>query len=301
MGLLHKIERAEGRALDGRDEALKFVRAALDALQKVTTPHPALDTVMEKVATSLSKVHALTRVPAPVAAPVIAAPVIAAPVIAAPVIAAPVIPVVAQAPVAAAPIAAPVVAAPVAQPASLKGQQTIRMQPVAAEPPSGGGGTLPLQNNPVASPSVKTPFNAVPVRAAPASVTEPLAKSAPVSAAAPASKAQPSSAGGPVDVELGIHSSSNFYKGLGGNDVIDHGGLFIATYKIPKIGTAVAVRVLLPGDLEFGAKAVVQWTREASGSSEPGYGVRFTQISQEGRHLVYRYTRNREPMFYDDL
>ena len=113
--------------------------------------------------------------------------------------------------------------------------------------------------------------------------------------------APPSAPGGAINVELGTHSPSNFYKGLGGNDVIDHGGLFVATYKIPKMGTAVVLRVLLPGDLEFSAQSLVQWTREASGSSEPGYGARFTQISQEGRHLVYRYTRNREPMFYDDL
>jgi hypothetical protein len=108
----------------------------------------------------------------------------------------------------------------------------------------------------------------------------------------------------PLDVELGTHSPSNFYKGLGGNDVIEHGGIFVATYKIPKIGAPVALRVLLPGDYEFHASAVVQWTREAGGSgdsSEPGFGARFTQITPEGRQLVYRYTRNREPIFYDDL
>jgi hypothetical protein len=33
----------------------------------------------------------------------------------------------------------------------------------------------------------------------------------------------------------------------------------------------------------------------------PGFGARFTEISQEGRQLVYRYVRNREPLFYDDL
>jgi Tfp pilus assembly protein PilZ len=103
-----------------------------------------------------------------------------------------------------------------------------------------------------------------------------------------------------IDVELGIHSTSNFYKGLGGNDVIEHGGIFVATYKVPKIGASVSLRVLLPGDYEFHASAVVQWTREGA-STEPGFGARFTQISQEGRQLVYRYTRNREPMFYDDL
>lgn len=103
-----------------------------------------------------------------------------------------------------------------------------------------------------------------------------------------------------VDVELGTHSASNFYKGLGGNDVIEHGGIFVATYKVLRIGTPVLLRVLLPGDYEFRASGVVQWTREG-GSAEPGFGARLTQINSEGRQLVYRYTRNREPMFYDDL
>ncbi|HVY44418.1 MAG TPA: hypothetical protein VHB21_01015, partial [Minicystis sp.] len=65
MGILHRIERSAGKDLDGRDQALTHVRGALDQLQKVTEHHPALDTVMEAVATSLSKVHALTRVPMP--------------------------------------------------------------------------------------------------------------------------------------------------------------------------------------------------------------------------------------------
>jgi hypothetical protein len=65
----------------------------------------------------------------------------------------------------------------------------------------------------------------------------------------------------------------------------------------------VMLRVCLPGDYEFVATGVVQWTREPNGgdTSEPGFGARFTQITPEGRQLVYRYTRNREPMFYDDL
>ena len=105
-------------------------------------------------------------------------------------------------------------------------------------------------------------------------------------------------------MELGTHSVSNFYKGLGGNDVIEHGGIFVATYKIPKMGAQVNLRVLLPGDYEFQASGVVQWIREphsGGDSSEPGFGARFVQITPEGRQLVYRYTRNREPMFYDDL
>jgi Tfp pilus assembly protein PilZ len=106
------------------------------------------------------------------------------------------------------------------------------------------------------------------------------------------------------EVELGTHSASNFYKGLSGSDVIEHGGIFVATYRLPKLGSTVRLRVHLPGNYEFHASATVQWTREtgaSSDSAEPGFGARITQISQEARQLVYRFTRNREPLFYDDL
>jgi len=100
---------------------------------------------------------------------------------------------------------------------------------------------------------------------------------------------------------LGTRSVSNFYRGLGGNDVIEHGGVFVETYRIPKIGTQVQLHVHMPGDYEFYALATVMWSRETGGSSEPGFGARFTQIGNDGRQLVYRYSRIREPMFYDDL
>jgi hypothetical protein len=107
-----------------------------------------------------------------------------------------------------------------------------------------------------------------------------------------------------VNAELGVHSATNFYKGLSGNDVIDSGGIFIATYNIPSVGQPLSVKVSLPGGYEFEASAVVRWTRDSPQSgadSSPGFGAQFTQISAEGRQLVYRYVRNREPLFYDDL
>lgn len=110
-----------------------------------------------------------------------------------------------------------------------------------------------------------------------------------------------------VEAALGAYSTTNFYKGLSGNDVIDAGGLFIATYAPPEMGQLVRVNVSLPGGFEFQARGVVTWVREMpkSGSlnpmSPPGYGVRFTEISKEARQLVYRYVRNREPLFYDDI
>ena len=104
-----------------------------------------------------------------------------------------------------------------------------------------------------------------------------------------------------ITADLGAHSSTNFYKGLSGNDIIDHGGLFISTYVPPKLNTPVRLRVSLPGGYEFEANAVVKWTRESGGDGEPGFGARFTAITPEARNLVYRYVRNREPLFYDDF
>jgi hypothetical protein len=107
-----------------------------------------------------------------------------------------------------------------------------------------------------------------------------------------------------VAAELGAHSPSNFYKGLSGNDIVDHGGLFVSTYKLPKIGAPVRLRVSLPGGYEFEANAVVRWRREPNESATdapPGFGAQFTEITPEARQLVYRYVRNREPMFHDDL
>jgi len=118
----------------------------------------------------------------------------------------------------------------------------------------------------------------------------------------------PAPGGGPltVEAELGAHSATNFYKGLSGNDVIDSGGIFIATYQIPELGQPLTIKVSLPGGYEFEAAGVVRWTREAPQSTRgveapPGFGAQFTNISQEGRQLVYRYVRNREPLFHDDL
>jgi hypothetical protein len=114
----------------------------------------------------------------------------------------------------------------------------------------------------------------------------------------------PAGDGQVVTAELAAHSPSNFYKGLSGNDIVDHGGLFVSTYKLPKLGQPVRLRVSLPGGYEFEANAVVRWRREASDAGSdapPGFGAQFTEITSEARQLVYRFVRNREPMFHDDL
>lgn len=168
---------------------------------------------------------------------------------------------------------------------------------VAAAPPAAAAAVQPQ-----AQPQVRP--------AAPARESSPRPRPAPAPQAAP-QPAPPQVAQPPrapdaqvVIAELGTHSPTNFYKGLSGNDIIDHGGLFVSTYKLPKIGQSVRLKVSLPGGYEFEANAVVRWRREASdlgSDAPPGFGAQFTAITAEARQLVYRYVRNREPMFHDDL
>ncbi len=106
-----------------------------------------------------------------------------------------------------------------------------------------------------------------------------------------------------ITVELSASSSSNFYRGLGGNDVVEYGGLFVATYQSPQVGTPLNLKIDLPGSYSFEASAVVRWIRvpeDLVDTTEPGFGAKFTRISTEARQLVHRFVRNREPLFFED-
>jgi hypothetical protein len=307
MSVLHRIEK--GESVDGPtvQQALDNVRTALDTLQKVETQDDAVDSAMEAVAGSLSKLFTLHRT-------VTAKPTTASAVPRAPA---------AQAPPAQAPSAEPMAMGgthlmpPQQQPQPQQQQAYFppATQPQAAPPQAdmGFAPTMEAAVQPHGQPQHTEAIPAPPMHighqvpfGAPGAATQPEAQGAvyPGDHHVPGmTDAPPPPTGSPyVDVELGAHSGSNFYKGLSGNDVIDHGGIFVATYQIPKIGSPVALRMLLPGDLEFQADALVQWVRETrSGDSEPGFGAKFTRITPEGRQLVYRYVRNREPIFYDDF
>jgi hypothetical protein len=307
MSALHRVEASQGAARgEAGPAALNAARHALALLQQQPPGTPAVDQALEAIASSLNLIHQLAQPPA-------AQPQAAF----------------------AGTVAVPPGAAPGTQPAPQawgQPQQAYGQQP--GYPPQPGAAqqyqqpaapqyqqpaapqyqqpAAPQYQQPAAAPQYQQPA------AAPAQQYQQPAAAQQYQqpAAAPAQQYQqpaaaahhqaPAGAGNAlrIEAELGAHSVTNFYKGLSGNDVIDSGGIFIATYQIPKIGQNVLVKVSMPGGYEFEALGVVRWTREAplSGSdSPPGFGAQFTQISPEGRQLVYRYVRNREPLFHDDL
>jgi hypothetical protein len=284
MGALFQIERSgAGAAATSGPIALEAVRRALALLQQQPSNHPAVQLALEAVAGSLGTVHGLAKVQAGAAA---------------------------QKPQPA-PYAQPT------QPQAAYPQQSAQPayappQPGYAPPAASPGYGAPVQSPQAYAATYVAPSPPVPAGPAypPPQQAYPPQQQAPQQAQVPARPAAapqaPAAGGVRVEAELGAHSPSNFYKGLSGNDVVDHGGLFIATYNIPRVGQPITVHVSMPGGYEFDAGAVVKWTRETVDSSHgqtapPGFGAQFTQITPEARQLVYRYVRNREPLFHDDL
>ncbi len=276
MGALHRIEASRGGEIaPNAQAALSAVQTALSALQAQPPTHEAVVRAMEAVAGALGSIHALVRAgqPQQPAAPPPQAP---AP------------PSRQQA------YAPPQQAYAPPQQAYAPPQQAYAPPQQAYVPPQAQYAPPPPQPAPQAyAPPVAPPQQAYAQQQPPAQ----------------AQRGYPAQGGqeggfGVVVAELGAHSPSNFYKGLSGNDIVDHGGLFVSTYKLLPIGQPVRVRVSLPGGYEFEANAVVRWRREPSDSGSdapPGFGAQFTEITAEARQLVYRYVRNREPMFHDDL
>ncbi|MEO6603655.1 MAG: PilZ domain-containing protein [Polyangiaceae bacterium] len=288
MSALHRIEVSGGAAVaEAGPAALNAARAALATLQASAGQHPAVDQALEAIAGSLSLIHGLAQP----AAAVPAASGFGGTMVASP-------PQQAYPPQ---PVRQTV--GPATQPS-----QAMAYQPRPEAPPQVSYAQPPAaarayqQQPPAFPPAAPAPYQPP---AAPAPYQPPAAPAyqAPVAAAYAAPPAAPPGAVR-VEAELGAHSGTNFYKGLSGNDVIDSGGIFVATYQIPDIGQQLSLRVSMPGGYEFEALGVVRWTREAPNSGSegsPGFGAQFTQITPEGRQLVYRYVRNREPLFHDDL
>jgi hypothetical protein len=333
MGSLHRIESTQGAAArDNGGVALDAVRRALSMLQAVPAQHPAIDQAMEAVASSLSLVHTISAAAPhqPVASPAAFAGTVVMDN-----------PQQHHPPLSASPATQPsahgyavgqqVAAAgyqqqpqwgnapaPQQQPAYPPQQQAYAPDPQQqAWPQQQPQQQAWPQQQPQQAPApaqqawpqqAPAPAQQAWQQPPPAPAQQAWAPAAAAPAPAPAAAGRPAAAaGGPpvrVEAELGAHSATNFYKGLSGNDVIDSGGIFIATYQIPQIGQDLIIKVSMPGGYEFEAMGVVRWTRDMPNSgadAPPGYGAQFTQISPEGRQLVYRYVRNREPLFHDDF
>jgi uncharacterized protein (TIGR02266 family) len=283
MGALMTAERSDGSvpAVKSQAEvALAAVREALSRLQAIPSGHPAAEQAMAAVAGSLGHVHSLSRLEG--GAPAAAAP--------------PATQYARQSPAYQQPYQPPPPAQPQFQPPP---QPQFQAPPPPAAPQFAPQAPA-YQATQLAQPPVPQ-FNAPPPAAAPGGFNPGQMHSPSQAPAGGPDSLRPPS--GTIEAELGAHSPSNFYKTLSGNDIVEHGGLFVATYNVPKMGQRVQLRVHLPGGYHFDTAGTVRWTRESTDNPDapPGFGVQFQGVTAEQRQLIMRYVRNREPLFYDDL
>jgi hypothetical protein len=103
------------------------------------------------------------------------------------------------------------------------------------------------------------------------------------------------------DVALGASSPSNFYRGMDGDDVVMHGGVFVATYaKLPPIGAAVVLTIELPGGNRFEVAGTVAWTQDELGEDSPaGFGARLASAPEDARAMIAQFVKHREPLIRD--
>lgn len=103
------------------------------------------------------------------------------------------------------------------------------------------------------------------------------------------------------DCVLDASSPSTFYRTMDGDDVVRHGGVFVATYaKLPPLGAVVLLGLELPGGVRAEAKAQVAFTQEHLSDDTPaGFGAKLLEPSPDLCAMIAQFTKYREPLIRD--
>jgi Tfp pilus assembly protein PilZ len=102
-----------------------------------------------------------------------------------------------------------------------------------------------------------------------------------------------------VDLDLTDSSEHNFFVGF--DDALD--GIFVATYRAPKVGERLALTINLPGSIEpVTGSGEVMWVRDHIDDSElpAGMGVRFVELEVGEIAALEDYLETRAPIFFVD-
>lgn len=100
--------------------------------------------------------------------------------------------------------------------------------------------------------------------------------------------------------DIGFLGDTNFYTGFSGN--VSDGGLFVATYDLLPVGTALTVSFVLPDGHQVFAEGQVAWLREGislDSDLTPGMGIAFERLRQEDHRAISGFMQRRTPMFVD--
>jgi len=103
-----------------------------------------------------------------------------------------------------------------------------------------------------------------------------------------------------LELEVSLQSDSNFYIGLTEN--LSNGGIFVATYLVQPIGTAVSLTLRIPNrTTPLLLTGRVRWVREFTETLEatPGMGIEFDAMSDDDAKTIREFLVARTPLFFD--
>ncbi len=100
------------------------------------------------------------------------------------------------------------------------------------------------------------------------------------------------------DVALDASSPSTLWRSMDGDDVVRHGGVFVATYaKLPPLGAILALALEFPGGVRVECQGQVSWVQEHLGDDTPaGFGVKLVNPSNDLCATIAQFVRYREPL-----
>ena len=88
-----------------------------------------------------------------------------------------------------------------------------------------------------------------------------------------------------LEVDIGLHSATQFYAGMSGD--ISEGGLFISSARLFPIGTDMTVSFVLPSGIAIATLGTVAWHAPSSDAHTlPGMGVRFSRLDELDREAI---------------
>jgi uncharacterized protein (TIGR02266 family) len=99
-----------------------------------------------------------------------------------------------------------------------------------------------------------------------------------------------------LEIEVSLTSEPYFFVGLTGD--IGAGGIFVPTYQLSPVGSAVDIDLKLPSGT-IHARGRVRWVREAREGTPSGLGIAFEKLEDEDRARIEELCRQRSPIFYE--
>lgn len=100
-----------------------------------------------------------------------------------------------------------------------------------------------------------------------------------------------------LEADVSLYSATTFWAGVA--EDLSEGGLFVATYQLEPIGTAMDLRFELPTGQAIAVRGVVRWVREVMDEGMPGMGIQFHELSTRDLAVIQTFVKHRPPLLWE--